>query len=147
LNVIATGDGGEGVEEAAEAVEAAAEATEAAAQAAEAAAEAAEAAAEAGEGGEGGEGGATDREVEEAERLAVLEWGHALHDGEAGRHLTREEAESIARSVMWQEAEQLAQYAADLAAQQAPEPDDVTVVQPDVPEGEGRKGGVLGRIF
>lgn len=127
-------------EEASEATEAAAEATEAAAEAVEAAAQAAEAAADT---VDTGPNGATDREVEAAERLAVLERDHTAHSEDYDRHVSREEMQGIARSVLWEEAESLAQYAVDVAAQEAAiaAGSDETTVVTDVPDTETKREG------
>lgn len=142
-DAIVVTDGEDGAEEGAEAVEAAAEATEAAAEAVEAAAEGAEAVAEAAEevaAEAGAEGGASEGELERAERLAVLQRDHEAHV--LAEHPTQDDMRAVARSVLWEEAEGLAQYAADLAAQDEPDDSEVTIVTPDIDESDKSERGL-----
>lgn len=137
--------GGAG-EEAAEAAEAGAEAAEAAAEAAEAVAEAAEAVADAAaevaddaEGGEGGGDGHTDGDLEQAAALGALAQSH--NDHLAAEHPTTDDMRAVARSVLWEEAQALAEYAAAEAEAQAPDEGE-TIVVPDVTESDKRETGL-----
>lgn len=96
--------------------------------------------------------GATEAEVQRAERLGVLEWDHDLHKQHP--HPTSDDIRAEARAVLWEEAESLAQYAADIAAEEAAAAEaaagaasEETVVVSDVPESEKRKGRGLSRFL
>ena len=141
-------DGGDGAD-GAQAAEAGAEAAEAVAEAAETVAEAAgdvaDAAAEVADGGDGGEGGGESHTDGDLAQAMVIGAGlQALNDhlGNEDVHHSTEDIRAQARSVLWEEAESLAQYAADLAAESAAPDEGETIVVPDVTDDDKRETGL-----